>query len=175
MFKKIFVTGGAGFIGSNFIHYMQNKYKNLEILNYDALTYASNLKNLDGLDSSRHSFLKGDIRNQQQLLTAITAFKPDAMVAFAAETHVDNSIKSPSVFLETNILGTENILKAALDQNIKKLIHISTDEVYGSLPHPKEATEEFPFVTNSPYSASKAAGELVSNSNLFFLENLRKL
>jgi dTDP-glucose 4,6-dehydratase len=157
---KLLVTGSAGFIGSNFVHYMLEKYKDITLLTYDKLTYAGNLDNLKGADPKRHIFIKGDITNKNNLLITAKSFKPDAVVHFAAESHVDRSIDDPQAFLSTNILGTDTVLRVVKELHIKKLVHISTDEVYGSLPS-DEASESFPFKTNSPYSASKASGDLL--------------
>jgi dTDP-glucose 4,6-dehydratase len=158
---KIFLTGGCGFIGSNFIHYMLAKYPDVEIRNYDALTYAGNLLNLTNLsDPSRYSFVQGDINNDYDLRKAVIEHSPDALIHFAAESHVDRSIEAPQVFLETNILGTENILRCVKDLKIAKMVHISTDEVYGSLAV-GEAEETHAFDPNSPYSVSKASGDMM--------------
>jgi len=158
--ERLLITGGAGFIGSNFIHYMQKKHKKLVIMNYDKLTYAGNLNNLKDIDVTRYTFCKGDIVLEEDFKTAVKAFNPDAIVAFAAESHVDNSIDDPQLFITTNVLGSENILRVSRDLGIKKIVHISTDEVYGSLDAPIEANENFTFKPNSPYSASKTSGDL---------------
>lgn len=159
---KLLVTGGAGFIGSNFIHYMLDKHPDIEILNYDKLTYAGNLDNLRAAEGKPYicDTTPWDICDYLSLKTTLEAYQPDAVVAFAAESHVDNSLERPQVFLETNILGTEVILRCVKELGIKKLVHISTDEVYGSLRE-GEATENSAFKTNSPYSASKASGDLL--------------
>lgn len=166
---KILVTGAAGFIGSNFVHYLLGKHKNLSIAIYDKLTYAGNLNNLKGIAIEYPSFFKNDICNYDTFMMALLVTKPDYIVHFAAESHVDRSLESAQEFLETNILGTETILRAVKNYNangddkfpsIKKLVHISTDEVYGSL-NEGEADEQYAFKTNSPYSASKAAGDLM--------------
>jgi len=158
--KKLLITGGAGFIGSNFIHYMLKKHKKLVIMNYDKLTYAGNLNNLKGIDETRYVFCKGDIVIEEDFKAAIKEFEPDAIVAFAAESHVDRSIDSPQEFITTNVLGSETVLRVSRDLGIKKIVHISTDEVYGSLPAPIEANENFTFKPNSPYSASKTSGDM---------------
>ena len=178
---KILATGAAGFIGSNFVHYMcKNHTANIVI--YDKLTYAGNLSNLLGelythpdCDESitklakEPFFFKNDICDYDEFMRALLITKPDYVVHFAAESHVDRSLSSPQEFLDTNILGTETILRAIKNYNsnkgevfapIKKLVHISTDEVYGSLKE-GEADEDHAFKTNSPYSASKAAGDLM--------------
>lgn len=168
---KILTTGAAGFIGSNFVHYMYEKYDDIEIRIYDKLTYAGNINNFAGLDPKPFLYEK-DICDYNNFMLALLQFKPDYVVHFAAESHVDNSLSSPQVFLDTNILGTETILRAIKDYNshtqnkgevftpIKKMVHISTDEVYGSL-ETGEADEAHAFKANSPYSASKAAGDLM--------------
>lgn len=162
---KLCITGGSGFIGSNFIRYIHQKYPNIDILNYDKLTYAGNPKNLENLLSdakfkSRYTFIKGDICDEGALTAAISDFKPDIVVAFAAESHVDRSLENPQQFLVTNVLGTETVLRVCRDKKVPKLVHISTDEVYGSISEGTSA-EEAPFRPNSPYSVSKAAGDLL--------------
>ncbi len=157
---KIFTTGGAGFIGSAFIHLILEENSDVEIINFDALTYAGNLENLKGLDNSRHRFVKGDICDKQAVLDAL----PDdcaAIFNFAAESHVDRSITSASEFVTTNVLGTQVLLDAARAKNVGKFIQISTDEVMGSLPEDDSAffDENSPLEPNSPYAASKAAAE----------------
>jgi dTDP-glucose 4,6-dehydratase len=163
---KILVTGGAGFIGSNFIlNYLSNNI----ILNYDKLTYAGNLNNLISIQSNiNYSFVNGDIKNEKSVNKAIEAFKPDAIINFAAESHVDRSIKGPQDFIETNILGTFILLKSTLAyyqslSNDKKekfrFLHISTDEVYGSLDKTKKFKETTAYNPSSPYSASKASSD----------------
>jgi len=161
---KLFITGGAGFIGSNFIHYIMEKEKDIQICNYDKLTYAGNLSNLKGIDEKRYQFIKADICDYKTLKESLMNFNPSAIIAFAAETHVDRSITSPQEFLETNILGTECVLRATRDLKISRLLHISTDEVYGSLEIPYEAKETQAFDPNSPYSASKAAGDMLCHA-----------
>lgn len=161
---RILVTGGAGFIGSNFIHHMM-KYSDSVILNYDKLTYAGNLNNLKDINSNRYSFKQADICDYQSFKKITSDFNPDVIINFSAETHVDNSIISASEFIQTNIAGTEVILRIVKDLSIKKLIHISTDEVYGSLSAPLEAFESSKFVANSPYSASKAAADMLCHAN----------
>ena len=163
---KIFVTGGAGFIGSNFILAQIIDYQN-SILNYDKLTYAANLDNLNKCSSSPlYSFKNGDICNQKQLSKSINEFNPDCIVNFAAESHVDRSIDGPKEFINTNILGTYNLLDESLKywQSIKgenefKFLHISTDEVYGSLGAKGYFTELTSYNPSSPYSASKASSD----------------
>lgn len=156
---KILVTGGAGFIGSNFIRHMLNTYPNYEIVNLDKLTYAGNLNNLKDIESSpRYSFVRGDICDSDTVLAAAKGC--DAIVNFAAESHVDRSISSAKEFLTTNVLGTEVLLEVCRDLSIPKYLQVSTDEVYGS-------TEEGSFKESdnlepsSPYSASKASADLL--------------
>lgn len=158
--KKIFVTGGAGFIGSAFIHLVLAETSDVEIVNFDALTYAGNLENLKGADNSRHHFVKGDICDKAAVLNALPD-NADAVFNFAAESHVDRSITSASEFVTTNVLGTQVLLDAARAKNVKKFIQISTDEVMGSLPEDDTAffNENSPLQPNSPYAASKAAAE----------------
>ncbi len=172
---KILATGAAGFIGSNFVHYMRKKYPEAEIRVYDKLTYAGNMgnfKDVNGWGEMPYLYKK-DICNYNDFISALLDFKPDYIVNWAAETHVDNSIESPQEFLETNILGTEVILRALNEYNglgkwqgkssheIIKMVHISTDEVYGSLDGEDESDENYPFKPNSPYSASKASGDMM--------------
>jgi dTDP-glucose 4,6-dehydratase len=158
--KTIFVTGGAGFIGSAFIHLVLRQTSDVEIINFDALTYAGNLDNLIGLDEKRHKFIKGDICDKDNVLNALPE-KTDAIFNFAAESHVDRSITSASEFVTTNVLGTQILLDCARAKNVRRFIQISTDEVMGSLPEDDTAFfhETSPIQPNSPYAASKAAAE----------------
>lgn len=160
--KKIFVTGGAGFIGSAFIRLILDETSDVEIINFDALTYAGNLDNLAGLDDTRHKFVHGDICHREAVLNALPA-DTDAIFNFAAESHVDRSIHSADEFLKTNILGTQVLLDAAREKNVRRFVQISTDEVMGTLPEDDQAffTEQSPIQPNSPYAASKASAELV--------------
>src|SRR5215204_1919597 len=158
--KKIFVTGGAGFIGSAFIHLILQEEPDVEVINFDALTYAGNLENLKGLDAARHRFVKGDICDKAAVLEAL----PDgaeAIFNFAAESHVDRSITSADEFVVTNVLGAQVLLDAARARRVKRFVQISTDEVMGSLPDDSNLyfTELSPLKPNSPYAASKAAAE----------------
>jgi len=158
--KNILVTGGAGFIGSNFIHHMLKHDPDVRIINLDAMTYAGNMDNLADLpDPARHTFVKGSICDGQLLARIIYNYHIDAVVNFAAETHVDRSIASPAQFMQTNVLGTYTLLEAARKHGTW-FHHVSTDEVYGSLS-PSEApwTEDSPYAPNSPYAASKAASD----------------
>lgn len=157
---KILVTGGAGFIGSNFILYWSNKYPDDEIVNLDKLTYAGNLENLKSVENNKnYKFIHGDICDPK-FVNEVTR-EIDAIVHFAAESHVDRSILEPSSFVTTNIVGTQVLLDAALKNNIKRFHHISTDEVYGSLELDEKSkfSERTNYSPRSPYSASKAASD----------------
>ncbi|MBN1881377.1 MAG: dTDP-glucose 4,6-dehydratase [Deltaproteobacteria bacterium] len=159
---KLLVTGGAGFIGSNFILYLLEKDEGLEIVNLDALTYAGNLANLKSVeDNRRYRFVKGDIIDAT-LVGEIMADGIDAVVNFAAESHVDRSIIDPDTFIKTNILGTHVLLDAAKKYNISRFVQISTDEVYGSLGPTGYFTEQTPLDPTSPYSASKTSADLLA-------------
>ena len=158
--NNLLVTGGAGFIGSNFIHYMLKKDPDVSIVNLDALTYAGNIDNLNNLpDQSRHTFVHGDICDTKEVHGIMQGYHVDTIVHFAAETHVDRSIHDPEVFLRTNVMGTYTLLEQARRYGAR-FHHVSTDEVYGAL-RPQEAswTEESPYAPHSPYSASKAASD----------------
>jgi dTDP-glucose 4,6-dehydratase len=158
--KRILVTGGAGFIGSNFVRMVLAEHKDVFVVNLDKLTYAGNLENLTGfLDNKKHKFVRGDICDGGLVERLIEEHKIDSIVNFAAESHVDRSITGPKVFIETNVTGTLTLLQAARDQNIQRFLHISTDEVYGALGPDGLFTEETPLSPNSPYSASKAAAD----------------
>ena len=157
---KILVTGGAGFIGSNFVRYMLDKYPDYEIINLDALTYCGNLENLKGIeDNPNYTFVKGDITDKE-LVFQITS-DIDYIINFAAESHVDRSIEDPEIFIKSNIMGTQVLLDAARKNNIKKYLQVSTDEVYGSLGESGYFREDTPLAANSPYSASKAGADLM--------------
>lgn len=159
MLKNILVTGGAGFIGSNFLHFMVNKYPDYRFINLDLLTYAGNLENLIAIERrSNYKFVQGDITDQN-LVDKLVKEKIDCIVNFAAETHVDRSIHDPQKFMQTNVLGTQILLEAAKKHQVKKYIQISTDEVYGSLNSTGCFTEETPLAPNNPYSASKAGAD----------------
>jgi dTDP-glucose 4,6-dehydratase len=157
---KLFVTGGAGFIGSAFVRLCLENDTFSQIFNFDALTYAGNLDNLEGLDGYRHKFFHGNIADHEAVLAALEP-ETDAIINFAAETHVDRSIASADEFLRTNIIGTQILLDAARERGVRRFIQVSTDEVMGSLPENEDAffTEQSPFAPNSPYAASKAAAE----------------
>jgi len=157
---KILVTGGAGFIGSNFLKYMVNKYPDYDFINLDALTYCGNLENLRDIEYyDNYSFVKGDIRDASLVDGLVSDV--DYIVHFAAESHVDRSIEDPGIFIKSNILGTQTLLDASKKHNIKKYLQVSTDEVYGSLGPEGYFTEETPLQANSPYSASKAGADLM--------------
>lgn len=158
---KLLVTGGAGFIGSNFAMYMLQQYPDYEIINVDALTYAGNLENLKSLEGNeKHTFVKADITDAKEM-DRLIGQGVDVVVNFAAESHVDRSILEPDVFVRTNVNGTQVLLDAAKKHNITKFVQVSTDEVYGSLGPTGLFTEETPLQPNSPYSASKAGGDLL--------------
>lgn len=163
---KILVTGGAGFIGSNFIAYILKKYPDYKIVNLDNLTYAGNLDNLKDIEekySDRYEFIKGDICDDEAVEKAMK--DADMVVHFAAESHVDNSIKDPDIFLKTNILGTHVLLKSALRNNIKRFHHVSTDEVFGELSLDGGTfNEQTPYSPQSPYSASKASSDHIARA-----------
>jgi len=158
--KTFFITGGAGFIGSCFVRLLLEEYPDCRVVNFDALTYAGNQDNLEGLDSRRHQFVCGNIADADVVLANLDE-NTDVLVNFAAESHVDRSITSADQFLRTNIIGTQVLLDAARARNVKRFVQISTDEVMGSLPENDDSffTEEAPFAPNSPYAASKAAAE----------------
>lgn len=160
--KTIFVTGGAGFIGSAFVRMILSERDDIHVVNFDALTYAGNLANLADLDSKRHTFINGDICDRDAVDAAVPE-ACDAIFNFAAESHVDRSIKSADEFLRTNIIGTQVLLDSARAKKVRRFIQISTDEVMGSLPDDSDDffTEQSPLQPNSPYAASKAAAEFV--------------
>lgn len=158
---KLLVTGGAGFIGSNFVLYMIKNYPNYEIINVDALTYAGNLENLRSIEQhSNYSFVKADIAKRSEL-EPLFQQGIDAVINFAAESHVDRSILHPEIFVQTNILGTQTLLDLTKQYNVTKFVQVSTDEVYGTLGETGLFTEDTPIVPNSPYSASKAGADLL--------------
>ena len=158
--KRLLVTGGAGFIGSNFIIYMLKQYPDIRIVNLDKLTYAGKLENLQEVAADpRYSFVRGDIANLE-LVMHVTR-DVDAIVNFAAESHVDRSIEDPLVFVQTNVTGAQVLLEAARQHKIERYLQVSTDEVYGSLGPTGYFTEETPLAPNSPYSASKTAADML--------------
>ena len=161
---RLMVTGGAGFIGSNFIRYMLSQCEEYTIINYDALTYAGNLENLQEVESNpAYTFVRGDITDVA-LVDQIAGSGIDAIINFAAESHVDRSIDDPGIFVKTNVLGTQVLLNAARKNGISKFIQVSTDEVYGSLGGEGLFTEANPLAPNSPYSASKSGADLLVRS-----------
>lgn len=165
---KILVTGGAGFIGSNFIFYLLDKHPEDQILCVDALTYAGNLETLAPvMDKENFTFYKVDIAEREAIYQLFEAKKPDVVVNFAAESHVDRSIENPSIFLQTNVMGTQVLLDACRKYGIKRYHQVSTDEVYGDLPLDRPDlffTEQTSLHTSSPYSASKASADLLCNA-----------
>lgn len=163
---NILITGGAGFIGSNFINHLFNTYSDsIQITNIDKLTYAGNSTNLEAVKHlENYSFYKTDICNKTAVKEIFTKFNPDHVIHFAAESHVDRSINDPDIFVQTNVLGTQVLLDAALNFGVKKFIQISTDEVYGSLDANGYFTEKTPIDPNSPYSASKASADLLAKA-----------
>ena len=162
---KVLVTGGAGFIATNFMYYMVNKYPEYDFVNLDALTYAGNYNNIKDLEGKpNYKFVKGDITDREFIDKLFEEEKFDWVVNFAAESHVDNSIKNPGIFLTTHILGTQVLMDASRKYGIKRYHQVSTDEVYGDLPLDRPDllfTEETPIHTSSPYSSSKAGADLL--------------
>lgn len=162
---KIIVTGGAGFIGGNFVHHMVNKYPEYEIICLDKLTYAGNLETLEPvMNKPNFKFVKGDIADGKFIFDLFEVEKPDVIVNFAAESHVDRSIENPGIFLQTNVIGTGVLLDACHKYGIQRYHQVSTDEVYGDLPLDRPDlffTETTPLHTSSPYSASKASADLL--------------
>ena len=169
--KKYLITGCAGFIGSNFVHYMLKKYPEILLVNLDKLTYAGNLENLEDIkDDARHIFVKGDICDKALVTDLIAKYDPDYVINFAAESHVDRSIRNPEIFVESNVLGTVNLLQCCKDawydadaktwKEGKKYLQVSTDEVYGALGAEGYFMETTPLCPHSPYSASKASADM---------------
>ena len=162
---KIIVTGGAGFIGGNFVHYMLNKYNDYKIICLDALTYAGNMETLEPINCNPNfKFYKADIADRDAVYEIFEKEKPDIIVNFAAESHVDRSIDNPSIFLQTNVIGTGVLMDACRKYGITRYHQVSTDEVYGDLPLDRTDlffTETTPLHTSSPYSASKASADLL--------------
>jgi len=155
------VTGGAGFIGSNFVRLALDERPDLRIVTVDLLTYAGNLENLEGVPADRHAFVRADICDPEAMRQAVPQ-EADALLNFAAETHVDRSILGPLAFVRTNVLGTQVLLDVAREKAVKRFLQVSTDEVYGSLgPSASAFTEASPLVPSSPYAASKAAADLL--------------
>lgn len=175
--QTILITGGAGFIGSNFIPYFLNEHKNYKVVNLDLLTYAGDLSNLSEIeDNERYTFVKGDICDRDLVENLFNQYKFTGVIHFAAESHVDNSIKNPDAFVRTNVFGTFNLLDVAKkywmeSPNVfiegfenSRFLHVSTDEVYGTLGETGLFTEETPYAPNSPYSASKASSDFMVRS-----------
>ncbi|WP_274309208.1 dTDP-glucose 4,6-dehydratase [Solibacillus daqui] len=173
----ILITGGAGFIGANFIHYILEKYPSYKVVNLDLLTYAGDLQKLSGIeDHPNYTFIKGDIRDRELVEQLFEQYQFDGVIHFAAESHVDNSIKNPGAFVETNVNGTFTLLDVARHYWIEapfkmkkqfkhaRFHHISTDEVYGTLGKTGYFNEETPYAPNSPYSASKASSDMLVRS-----------
>ncbi len=162
---KVLVTGGAGFIGSNFVFWMLDKHPDYDIVVLDALTYAGNMETLkDVMDNPHFAFVKGDISDRDTVFGLFEQEKFDTVVNFAAESHVDRSIENPGLFLQSNIIGTQVLMDAARKTGVKRYHQVSTDEVYGDLPLDRPDlffTEETPIHTSSPYSASKASADLL--------------
>ena len=160
--KILLVTGGAGFIGANFIIYILENFPEYRVINFDKLTYAGNLNNLSLVENNHnYVFMKGDIANKKDVKNVYEEFEPDFVVHFAAESHVDRSIINPDIFLETNILGTQNLLNFAREHKIEKFVLVSTDEVYGSVEKNHSSVETDRMEPNNPYAASKAAAEFL--------------
>ncbi len=158
--KKILVTGGAGFIGSNFVRMVLSEHADCLVVNLDKLTYAGNVENLEGfMEMPNHVFVKGDICDGGLVERLLNEYGIEAIVNFAAESHVDRSLVDADVFVKTNVAGTLTLLKAALEKEISRFVQISTDEVYGALGAEGMFTEQTPVCPNSPYSASKAAAD----------------
>ena len=161
---KLLITGGAGFIGSNFIHHILGKYPNYEVINIDKLTYCGNLENLEKVeDHEKYKFIKCDICDSEKIDEIFQEEKPDFVINFAAETHVDRSILDPDAFVRTNFLGTHILLEAVKKYGIERFLHISTDETYGSIDNGKFKEDDV-LLPNSPYSASKASADLLARS-----------
>jgi dTDP-glucose 4,6-dehydratase len=161
--KNILVTGGAGFIGSNFVRYILRTHGDLNVVNFDKLTYAGNLENLKECEGDpRYHFIRGDICERGEVEKAIRNHHIDTVVHFAAESHVDRSILGAGVFITTNVLGTQVLLDVSKETGIDRFVHVSTDEVYGSLGTEGKFMESTPLHPNSPYAASKASSDMVA-------------
>ncbi|OCA84660.1 dTDP-glucose 4,6-dehydratase [Bacillus sp. FJAT-27986] len=159
---NILVTGGAGFIGSNFVRHLLTTYPDYRVINLDLLTYAGNIHNLDDvMENQNHYFVQGNITDRELIKSLIEQYDIQAIVNFAAESHVDRSILDPGIFIETNIQGTLALLDAAKECHVQRFLQVSTDEVYGSLGGTGYFTEETPLAPNSPYSASKAGADML--------------
>lgn len=164
---RLLVTGGCGFIGANFLYAMRQRHPDWTLVNLDKLTYAGNLGSLRALEAEAgpaYVFIHGDICDRELVSGLLTAHNIDAVVNFAAESHVDRSIDDPSPFVTTNVLGAQNVLDCARRAGIKRVVHVSTDEVYGSLGPTGQFHEDTPLAPNSPYSASKAGADLMARA-----------
>jgi dTDP-glucose 4,6-dehydratase len=168
---RVLVSGGAGFIGSNFIRHLLGSGEDYSVVNLDALTYAGNLENLKGVDGpANYRFHQGDVSEREDVEAAFSAAekafgsRPDTVVHFAAESHVDRSIEDPSAFLRTNVIGVQVMLEAARRRGVGRFVYVSTDEVYGSLGERGSFSEDLPLAPNSPYAASKAGGDLIARA-----------
>ena len=166
--RTILVTGGAGFIGSNFVNHFVPLFPNIRFVNLDKLTYAADISNIK-VSTQNYAFEEGDIVDLDYLNSLFDKYKFDAVIHFAAESHVDLSIKNPGIFVQTNVLGTQNLLSMSLKYGVKRFHHVSTDEVYGDLPVDRpeiKFTESTPLAPNSPYSASKAGSDLMVRASI---------
>ena len=164
---KVLVTGGCGFIGTNLVRHILSALSDWSVVNLDLLTYAGNLENTAGLEDAypgRYFFIRGDIADPEMVQSVFETHKIDLVLNLAAESHVDRSIESASIFIRTNVLGVQVLLATALKYKVERLLHVSTDEVYGSLGQDGRFTEDLPLKPNSPYSASKAAADLLVRS-----------
>ena len=164
---KVLVTGGCGFIGTNLVRHILSALSDWSVVNLDLLTYAGNLENTAGLEDAypgRYFFIRGDIADPEMVQSVFETHKIDLVLNLAAESHVDRSIESASIFIRTNVLGVQVLLDTALNYKVERLLHVSTDEVYGSLGQDGLFTEDLPLKPNSPYSASKAAADLLVRS-----------
>jgi dTDP-glucose 4,6-dehydratase len=164
---KVLVTGGCGFIGTNLVRHILSALSDWSVVNLDLLTYAGNLENTAGLEDAypgRYFFIRGDIADPEMVQSVFETHKIDLVLNLAAESHVDRSIESASIFIHTNVLGVQVLLDTALKYKVERLLHVSTDEVYGSLGQDGRFTEDLPLKPNSPYSASKAAADLLVRS-----------
>lgn len=163
--KNVLITGGAGFIGSNFIRHLLERFDEYAVVNLDKLTYAGNLENLEDVeDHPRYRFVKGDICDRSLVESVVKEHEIDTIVNFAAESHVDRSILGPAPFIETNIVGTHTLLEVARDLGVERFLQISTDEVYGSLGMDGRFTEQYPLYPTSPYAVSKASADLLAQA-----------
>jgi dTDP-glucose 4,6-dehydratase len=162
---NILVTGGAGFIGSNFVRYLLETHKDARVVNLDKLTYAGNLESLaDVSGDARYRFVRGDIADAAVVDSVLREHRIDAVVNLAAESHVDRSILEPEVFVTTNVLGTQNLMSLARENKVSRFVQVSTDEVYGSLGRAGKFREDSPLAPNNPYSAAKASGDLLARA-----------